>query len=128
MKNFVQPGNTLTLVAPYTVVSGAGLLVGNIFGVASADAASGADVEAVTEGVFDLAKVSAQAWAQGDPIYWDDSAKLCTTTAGANTPIGHATAIAARVSERSWGITRTSASTGMKLTSPCQRGTTCRCR
>ncbi len=98
MKNFVQPGNTLTLVAPYTVVSGAGLLVGNIFGVASADAASGADVEAVAEGVFDLAKVSAQAWAQGDPIYWDDSAKLCTTTAGANTPIGHATAIAANPS------------------------------
>ena len=33
MKNFVQPGNTITLTAPYAVASGDGLLVGYIFGV-----------------------------------------------------------------------------------------------
>ena len=39
MKNSVQPGNTMTLTAPYAVTSGDGLLVGSIFGIASGDAA-----------------------------------------------------------------------------------------
>ena len=43
MKNYVQPGNTITLTAPYAVVSGEGLLVGSIFGVASGTAAPSAD-------------------------------------------------------------------------------------
>jgi len=38
MKNYVQPGNTITLTAPYAVASGDGLLVGAIFGVASGTA------------------------------------------------------------------------------------------
>ena len=40
MKNFVQPGSTITLTAPYAVASGDGLLVGAIFGVAAGDAAN----------------------------------------------------------------------------------------
>ena len=36
MRNYIQPGHAITLLAPYDVVSGAGLLVGSIFGVASA--------------------------------------------------------------------------------------------
>lgn len=34
MRNYIQPGNTITLMAPYDVTSGGGLLVGAIFGVA----------------------------------------------------------------------------------------------
>ena len=30
MKTYVQPGNTITLTAPYAVASGDGLLVGSI--------------------------------------------------------------------------------------------------
>ena len=45
MRNYIQPGHAITLAAPYDVVSGAGLLVGSIFGVASHDALSGAEVE-----------------------------------------------------------------------------------
>ena len=41
MKNYVQPGNTITLTAPYAVTSGDGLLVGSIFGIASGAAALG---------------------------------------------------------------------------------------
>lgn len=95
MLNFVQPGNTVTLTAPANVASGAGVLVGSMFGLAQFDALQGAEVECAVVGVFDIAKVSAQAWAPGDPIYWDDSAKLATTTAGANTLIGVAVATAA---------------------------------
>ena len=95
MKNFIQPGGTVTLTAPYDVSSGDGLLVGSLFGVASGDAASGADVETVTEGVFDLAKTSAQAWSQGDKVYWDDTNKECTAVAAGNVLIGVAMADAA---------------------------------
>ena len=32
MKNYVQPGNTITLTAPYAVASGDGLLAGAVVG------------------------------------------------------------------------------------------------
>lgn len=95
MQNYIQPGENLTLAAPYAVASGAGALVGAIFGVAQAAAASGADVVLVREGVFTLPKVSAQAWTLGAKIYWDDTAKNCTTTVGSNVLIGAAVAAAA---------------------------------
>lgn len=88
MKNYVQPGNTLTLTAPYAVTSGDGLLVGSIFGVAAGDAASGAAVEAALTGVFDLTKIGSQAWTVGAKVYWDDTNKRCTTVATDNTLIG----------------------------------------
>ena len=73
MRNYIQPGNTVTLVAPYAVTSGGGLLVG----------------------VVDLAKKAAQAWAPDDQVYWDDTNKVATKTATDNTLIGAAVAAAA---------------------------------
>ena len=91
MKTYVQPGNTITLTAPYAVASGDGLLVGSIFGVASGTAALGETVEAALTGVYDLKKVASQAWAAGDKVYWDNTAKEATKTATSNTLIGVAT-------------------------------------
>ena len=88
MKNYVQPGNTITLTAPYAVASGDGLLVGSIFGVASGTAALGETVEAALTGVYDLKKVASQAWAAGDKVYWDNTAKEATKTTTSNTLIG----------------------------------------
>lgn len=88
MKNYVQPGTTLTLTAPYAVTSGDGLLVGSIYGVAAGDAASGAIVEAALTGVFDLTKIGSQAWTVGAKVYWDDTNKRCTSVATGNTLIG----------------------------------------
>jgi predicted RecA/RadA family phage recombinase len=88
MKNYVQPGATLTLISPYAVTSGNGLLVGSIFGVAAGDAASGATIEAALTGVFDLTKIGSQAWTAGAKVYWDDTNKRCTTVATDNTLIG----------------------------------------
>jgi predicted RecA/RadA family phage recombinase len=90
MKNYVQPGNTITLTAPYDVASGDGLLVGAIFGVATGAAANGEAIEVALVGVFDLKKVGSQAWAVGDKIYWDNTAKQATKTATDNTLIGAA--------------------------------------
>ena len=95
MKNYVQPGNTITLTAPYAVTSGDGLLVGAIFGVAAGTAASGDPVETALEGVYDLKKVASQAWAVGDKIYWDNTAKNTTKTLTSNTLIGVATDVVA---------------------------------
>lgn len=91
MKNFVQPGNTITLIAPYAVASGDGLLVGSIFGVAAGTAALGETVEAALTGVFDITKIGSQAWTAGARIYWDDTNKRATNVATSNTLIGVAT-------------------------------------
>ena len=99
MKNAVQAGNVLTLTAPYSRTSGQAVKVGSIIAICTADAGSGATVEAAVVGVFDVAKVSAQAWATvGLPIYWDDSAKLFTTTSSSNTLAGVNVATAANPS------------------------------
>lgn len=88
MKSFVQPGDQISVTAPYDVDSGAGCLVGTLFGVAAHDALSAEDVEIITRGVFDLAKVGSQAWTQGAAIYWDNTNKYCTTTSSGNTLVG----------------------------------------
>ena len=96
MKNYVSDGEILLVTAPYNAASGTGVQVGSyVFGVACTDLVSGATGPIQTKGVFDLAKVSAQAWTAGDTVYWDNSAKLCTTTASSNLPVGYAVAGAA---------------------------------
>lgn len=92
MKNFIQEGCTLTLTAPYTVVAGAGALVGKFFGVAVNDVSSGAKGEFKMEGVFDLAK-DTSTFSDGDPVYWDNTNKCATSTAQSNWLIGVATRI-----------------------------------
>lgn len=88
MKNYLQEGDVIRMTAPYNVAAGAGLLVGSMFGVAQITVLSGALVDAATEGVFVLAKATGAAWTEGARIYWDDSAKNCTTTASTNKLIG----------------------------------------
>lgn len=94
MKNFIQPGEALTLIAPYDVASGGGFLVGSIFAVASIAAVNGAEVVGRTVGVFDLAKATG-AVTQGAKLYWDNTNKVLTTTASGNTQIGTAVRAAA---------------------------------
>ncbi|PHS21744.1 MAG: hypothetical protein COA84_15125 [Robiginitomaculum sp.] len=99
MKNFIQPGDNVTATALYDVVSGAGVKVGSLIGIASVSAQSGEDVAISRSGVFSVAKVSAQAWTFGAKIYWDDTAKLFTTTASSNTLVGFAHAVTANPSD-----------------------------
>lgn len=95
MKNFIQEGESLNLLAPYAVSSGDGFQVGSLFAVAASAAINGAAVVGIICGVFDLAKTSAQAWTVGQKIYWDNSLKVCTTDGTLGMLIGTATAIAA---------------------------------
>jgi len=98
MRNYIQPGNTLTLTAPAEIVSGAIVVVGSIIGVANGDAENGAPVDVDTVGVFRLPKVSALAIAAGDKVYYDSATKLVNKTASGNTLLGVATEAAANPS------------------------------
>lgn len=101
--NYIQPGDVLTIAAPSGgVVSGAGVRVGVMFGVATATAAATVPVAIARTGVFTLPKVSAQAWTVGQAIYWDDDAVggavATTATTAGNILIGFAAEIAANPS------------------------------
>ena len=98
MQTFQQPGDVMTLIAPYAVASGGGFMVGSLFAVAQDAADNAATVVGVTRGVFTLAKTSAQAWTVGAKLYWDNTNKVATTTASGNTLIGVAAAVAANPS------------------------------
>lgn len=87
MKNFIQPGEVVTLTAPYDVESGDGLLVGSLFGVANGKALNGAEVEAALCGVYSLKK-DVSVPAMGGKAYWDNAAKKITSTVGTNTHVG----------------------------------------
>ncbi len=94
---FIQPGKVITVAAPANVASGALVVVGSIVGVAMHSALQDAPVEIATEGVFELPKVSAQAWATvGLPIYI--ASGEATSTAATNLLIGVNVAVAANPS------------------------------
>ena len=83
MRNFVAQGDTVQVTAAYTVASGAGCLVGSLFGIACDAITSGALGMIKTTGVFTLPKTSALAISVGDTLYWDDTNKeLNKTTSG----------------------------------------------
>ncbi|WP_029356236.1 DUF2190 family protein [Bosea sp. 117] len=98
MRNFVQPGDALTIPTPADVLSGAVVIAGSIIGIAAGDALSGADVDVETTGVFTLPKVSALAIAVGDVVYFDAATKLVTKTSSGNAKLGVAVTAAANPS------------------------------
>jgi predicted RecA/RadA family phage recombinase len=88
MRNKVQSGNVISVIAPALVLGGQGVLVGALFGVAAGDALQGTPVEIAREGVFDLAANGADTAAQGAKAYWDNTARRITATAASNTLVG----------------------------------------
>ena len=93
MKNYIQAGDIVSILAPAAVVSGQGVLTGSLFGVAVHDAASGAPLSLAVHGVFTLPKTTGQAWTQGQLVYWSGTA--VTNVASTNKLIGCALVAAA---------------------------------
>jgi predicted RecA/RadA family phage recombinase len=91
MQNYVQESEVVDLPAPYDRLSGQGALIGSKFGVAKVDVLSGVTAAFLLEGVVDLAATSAQVWAVGDKIYWDDTNKRADNVATVGLLIGVAT-------------------------------------
>lgn len=90
MKNYVQPGQIVPLLAPEAVSTGDGVLVGSLFGVGASDAASGTSVEVQLEGVFDLPKNTTVAFAQGDPVFWSTTDSNVTNSGLGDLEVGKA--------------------------------------
>ncbi len=96
MKNAVQDGNAITVVAPYAVSAGGGMQVGNaLFGVAVDDIASGGTGVIRTEDVWDITKTTTAALAAGQKAYWDNTNKRLTDVSTSNLPVGVVTEAAA---------------------------------
>ena len=97
--NYIQPGRSITVAAPTGgVLSGQGVLIGTLFGIAQYDAVEGAEVEILTEGVVEIGKTSALAIGVGDRLFWDDTNKLVNKTTTAQQQVGVAIAAAANPS------------------------------
>ena len=79
------------------ILSDAIVVIGNRIGIANADIAASAKGAVVVEGVFELAKETDNAFADGDSLFWDDSADVLTiarTDVYAGVAVGAATAAA----------------------------------
>lgn len=99
MKNFVQKGDSLTVVAPSGgFTAGVLYIVNELVGVAATTVLEGESGVLVTEGVFDLEKTSAQAWAVGEEIFRLTNGKCANASATGAVKIGIATAVAANPS------------------------------
>jgi predicted RecA/RadA family phage recombinase len=91
--NHIQPGHTLKLTAPTGgVTSGSFYLIGSLIVLANVTAAAAALFEASISGVKSVTKAGSQAWTEGLKIYWDDTAKVFTSSSasGANSFAGYA--------------------------------------
>lgn len=92
MKNFVAIGDRITITAPAALASGAGVVIGALFGVAAQAIANGAEGVINLTGIYDLPKAPSQAWTVGALIYWDAGNARCTNVASTNKLIGAAVA------------------------------------
>lgn len=97
--NYIQDGAILDLVAPYARASGEPAMIGNIFGIAINDVASGAVGQFATEGVWIVPKTSALAISAGDRLFWDSTNKVVNKTATAQICVGIAVDAAANPSD-----------------------------
>jgi len=87
MDNFVHQGRSLTIAFPYPVTAGGGVKVGNGFGIGVNTHGANENGDMRVVGVFDLAK-DGSSFADGDVVYWDDTAHLATASSAGNMQIG----------------------------------------
>jgi predicted RecA/RadA family phage recombinase len=83
MKNFVQPGDVITVAAPAGgALSGEFVKIGGLFGFAQTSADAGDDVAIATTGVFETSISAAAPVTVGAPIYWTGAALTTAATDG----------------------------------------------
>lgn len=89
-KNYVSEGDVLNVVAGAAIAAGDVVLLGKRIGVALAAIAVGETGAASVSGIWTINKLGTDVVAQGDLLYWDNTAKRLTTTVGTNTLAGYA--------------------------------------
>lgn len=95
MKNHIQTGQNIDVPAPSAISSGDGVLIGELFGVASKNAQPNEIVAIATTGVFELPKAVADTLSLGDPVFWDaGNGEATATDTGVKIGVATASAIA----------------------------------
>ena len=99
MKTFVQQGDVLEFTAPAGgVVAGTGVKIGDLLVIPLVTAAEGEKFNGRRTGVVEHAKLSAQAWTEGQQLNWDVTNSEFTTVTTGNFRAGVAAAAAANPS------------------------------
>lgn len=95
----VQPGNVIELTAPVGgVTTGVPVLIGSLLVIPQVTAIATAKFNALVTGVVTMAKTSAQAWTEGQKVYWDDGNSRADSAATVGMLIGVAAKVAANPS------------------------------
>jgi len=92
MKNHIQKGEYLDVLASAAYTSGQLVIEGNLVGVAVADIASGTVGSIATCGVYSFEKEAAATLVQGDVAYYDSATKKLDAT-NTNPAVGHVVAV-----------------------------------
>lgn len=87
---YIQPGEVWDYTAGADIASGDVVVMGDVVGVALAAIANGATGPVQVSGVFELAKLSTDVAAIGDPLYWDAGNSRLTVTASTHKLAGYA--------------------------------------
>lgn len=98
MKNYLQPGENPTFTAPANVTKDVGVKIGDILVIAQETKLTGEQFTGLRIGVVEHAKLSAQAWTEGQRVHWDDTNKRFTTVTTGNFTAGVAYRVAANPS------------------------------
>jgi predicted RecA/RadA family phage recombinase len=85
MRNFIQSGNTIPLIAPRNVKSGEVVVVGSFAGIAAFDALANAEVEVALTGVYELPAIGPIT--QGEPVYFEPGSGKVTAADSPTTPL-----------------------------------------
>lgn len=90
MKNYVESGKLVTVVAAANITKGNIVVVGQMFGVATKNALTGEEVELHMGGVFDFAKLNAASMSigVGGNAYWDATNAVIVANVTGNTRVG----------------------------------------
>ena len=106
MRTFVAIGNNITIAAAAAVLSGQGVLLGSLFGIAAHNANVGDDLVINLTGIYELPKAASQAWTVGQKVYWDNTNKVVTNVTTDNTLIGVATLAVTNAAANTTGTVR----------------------
>lgn len=96
-----HPGSMIDVVLLAAATAHVPFLMGTMLVVPETDGAIGDTVACRCDGVHEIKKISAQAWANGVALYWDGTDSV-TSTASTNQRIGNAAKVAANPSATGW--------------------------
>jgi predicted RecA/RadA family phage recombinase len=94
-----KSGEIVTCTAPAGgVTTGVPVMIGSLFGIPQTTAAEGVEFELMVQGEHELTKTSAQAWTEGQKIFWNTGTSKCDSDSTTGPLIGVAVAVAANPS------------------------------